>query len=61
MTTLELKVAYQRAMTVDTGVVRAEGLVLSLGKRVAFAEARLTNGDGRLLASARSTLLVRTA
>jgi uncharacterized protein (TIGR00369 family) len=58
MTTLELKVAYHRPMTIDTGVVRAEGVVLSIGKRVAFAEAKLTDADGRLLASATSTLLV---
>lgn len=58
MTTLELKVAYHRAMTVDTGPVRAEGVVLSIGKRVAFVEAKLTDASGRLLASATSTLLV---
>ncbi len=59
-TTLELKVAYHRAMTKDTGKVRAEGRVLSLGRRAAFAEARLTDGSGRLLASATSSLLVIT-
>lgn len=58
MTTLELKVAYHRAMTVDTGPVRAEGVVLSIGRRVAFVEAKLTDAQGRLLASATSTLLV---
>jgi uncharacterized protein (TIGR00369 family) len=59
-TTLELKVAYHRAMTTGTGVVRAEGLVLTFGRRVAFAEAKLTDSQGRLLASATSTLLVMT-
>jgi uncharacterized protein (TIGR00369 family) len=59
-TTLELKVAYHRAMTADTGVVRAEGTVISMGRRVAFAEAKLTDANGRLLASATSTLLVIT-
>ena len=61
MTTLELKVAYHRAMTADTGPVRAEGIVLSIGKRVAFVEAKLTDAEGRLLASATSTLLVTAA
>jgi uncharacterized protein (TIGR00369 family) len=61
MTTLELKVAYHRAMNVETGRVRAEGTVTSIGKRVAFTEARLTDADGRLLASATSTLLITTA
>ena len=57
-TTLELKTAYHRAMTADTGEVRAEGLVIQFGRRAAFAEARLTDAAGRLMASATSTLLV---
>lgn len=57
-TTLELKISYHRAMTADTGPVRAEGLVIAFGRRVAFAEAKLTDANGRLLASATSTLLV---
>jgi len=59
-TTLELKVAYHRAMTADSGPVRAEGVVISMGRRVAFAEAKLTDASGRLIASATSTLLVMT-
>jgi uncharacterized protein (TIGR00369 family) len=57
-TTLELKVAYHRAMTKDTGPVRAEGVVVKMGARAAFAEGRLTDLDGRLYATATSTLLV---
>lgn len=57
-TTLELKVSYLRPITRDTGLVRAEGRVVSLGRRVAFAEALLTDADGRLYATATSTLLV---
>lgn len=60
-TTLELKVAYHRAMTENTGTVRAEGVVISMGRRVAFAEAKLTDAAGRLIASATSTLLVMQA
>ena len=59
-TTLKLKVAYHKAMTAETGRVRAEGLVLSFGRRAAFAEAKLVDASGRLLASATSTLLVVT-
>ena len=59
-TTLELKVAYHRAMSASTGPVRAIGSVISFGRRVAFAEARLTDHEGRLLASATSTLLIST-
>jgi len=57
-TTLELKVAYHKAMRADTGPVRAEGRVISIGRRTAFAEARLTDASGRLYATATSTLLV---
>jgi uncharacterized protein (TIGR00369 family) len=57
-TTLELKVAYHKAVTKDTGRLRAEGVVLSFGRRVAFAEAKLKDTSGKLYASATSTLLV---
>ena len=57
-TTLELKVAYLRALTSDTGAVEAEGKIVSIGRRVGFAEAWLRDAQGRLLASATSTLLV---
>jgi uncharacterized protein (TIGR00369 family) len=57
-TTLELKVAYHRAMDKDSGTLQAIGTVLSIGRRVAFAEAKLIGADDRLYASATSTLLV---
>ena len=57
-TTLELKVAYHRALTERSGRVRAEGRIVSSGRRAAFAEAQLFDGEGRLCASATSTLLV---
>jgi uncharacterized protein (TIGR00369 family) len=57
-TTLELKVAFHRAMTKETGPIRAEGRVVSIGRRAAFAEASITDATGRLYASATSTLLV---
>ena len=59
-TTLELKVAYHKPMTSKTGRVRAEGRLLSFGRRVAFSEGKLLDGEGRLYASATSTLLVVT-
>src|SRR5471032_3160378 len=57
-TTLELKTAYHKAITDKTGLVRAEGRVISIGRRVAFAEATLKDKAGKLYASATSTLLV---
>jgi uncharacterized protein (TIGR00369 family) len=57
-TTLEFKVSLVRAVTTDTGPVRAEGKVITSGRRVATAEGRLTDADGRLLAHATTTCLV---
>jgi uncharacterized protein (TIGR00369 family) len=57
-TTLELKVSYLRGLTKDSGTVRATGRVVSAGRRVAFAEAELHDGAGRLCATATSTLLL---
>lgn len=57
-TTLELKVAFHKAMTRETGPVRAEGRIVSIGRRAAFAEARLTDIAGKLYASATSSLIV---
>jgi acyl-coenzyme A thioesterase PaaI-like protein len=45
-------------MTTATGPVRAVGRVISLGRRVAFSEATLTDAAGKLYASATSTLLI---
>jgi uncharacterized protein (TIGR00369 family) len=58
-TTLELKVNFTRPLTVDTGRVLAEGVVVHAGSRVATAEARLISAStGKLLAHATSTLLI---
>ncbi|MEQ7874073.1 PaaI family thioesterase [Sphingomonas sp. ASV193] len=57
-TTLELKVAYHRPLSADSGPVRAIGELLSFGRRAAFAEARLIDERDRLIASATSSLLV---
>lgn len=57
-TTLELKVSYLRGLSETSGTVRATGRAVSVGKRVAFAEATLHDGAGRLCATATSTLLL---
>jgi len=57
-TTLELKVAYHKAMTDKTGPIRAEGRVISFGRRAAFTEATIKDAAGRVYATATSTLLV---
>ena len=57
-TTLELKISYLRGLSANSGTVRAIGKTVSVGRRVAFAEATLHDGEGRLCATATSTLLV---
>ena len=58
-TTLETKVNLVRAITVDTGRVRCEGVVVHRGGKVATAEGRLTAmASGKLLAHGTTTCLV---
>lgn len=57
-TTLELKVNYVRAMTVNTGRVRAEGKIINVGRQVATAEGRIVGDDGKLYAHGTTTCLV---
>ena len=57
-TTLEFKVSLIKAITADTGEVRAEGRALNVGRRVGTAEGRLLDDKGRLLAHATTTCLV---
>ena len=57
-TTLEFKISFIRGMTKDSGPVRSEGRTLNVGRRTAVAEARITDGKGRLLAHATTTCLV---
>ena len=59
-TTLELKIAYHRALTDASGPVRAEGRVVSQGKRAAFAEGKLFDKDHNLCATATTTCLIFT-
>jgi uncharacterized protein (TIGR00369 family) len=57
-TSLDLTVKFLRAMTTATGPVRCTGTVTHLGGRTALAEARITDGADRLLATATSSILV---
>lgn len=57
-TTLELKVSYHKAMTAKTGPITAEGTVITMGRRAAFAEGKVTDAAGTLYASATSSLLI---
>ena len=57
-TTLEFKISLVRAITLETGRIRAEGKILNCGKRVGTAEGRVTDAAGRLLAHGTTTCLI---
>ncbi len=57
-TTVEFKVTFLRPVPPDVGLVRAEGKVLQKSRRMAFAEGRLTDSRGRLLAHATTSCVL---
>ena len=57
-TTLELKLNLVRAITDETGPVRAEARVLHRGRSVGTAAADLKDARGRLLAHATTTCMI---
>jgi len=57
-TTLEFKISFVRPITPETGPIRAEGTVISRGRRVSTAEGRVTDGNGRLLVHGTTTCLI---
>jgi len=57
-TTVELKVNYIRPLTDDTGPVRAEGKVISVGRQVGIAEGRIHDAAGKLYAFATTSCLI---
>ena len=57
-TTLEAKTNLVRAVTSETGKLRAIGKVVHVGKRIATAEARLEDAAGKLYAHATTTCIV---
>ena len=57
-TTLEFKISLVRPITTETGEIKAEGVVLTRGRRVGTAEGRITDGTGRLLAHGTTTCLI---
>jgi uncharacterized protein (TIGR00369 family) len=57
-TTLEAKTNLTRAITAQTGKLRATGTVIHVGSRVATAEGRLVDMAGKLYAHATTTCIV---
>lgn len=57
-TTLEMKTTFVRAILEDTGPLRAEGVLLHIGGRVASSEGKLLDSAGRLVAHGSETCLI---
>lgn len=57
-TSLDLTVKFLRGLDVGTGPVRCEGRLIHIGRSTALAEARLTDGEGRLYAYATSSCMI---
>ena len=57
-TTLEFKISFVRPVTPETGPIRAEGTVISRGRRVGTAEGRVIDREGRLLVHGTTTCLI---
>lgn len=57
-TSLEIKVNYLRPVLLTTGTLTAVGTVTKPGRRAAFAEGRIVDSSGELIATGSGTLLV---
>jgi uncharacterized protein (TIGR00369 family) len=57
-TSVDLTVKFLRAVTVESGRLRAEGSVIQRGRRTALAQAQLVDAQGRLVAHATSTCMI---
>jgi len=57
-TTVEFKVNLVRPITAKTGPVRAEGRIVATGRRVATAEGRLVDEQGRLYSHGTTTCMI---
>jgi uncharacterized protein (TIGR00369 family) len=57
-TSVEIKVNYLKAVTAASGPLTAVGTVVKPGSRIGFAEGKVTDASGNLVATATSTLLV---
>ena len=57
-TTVDIRINYLRPLTRETGTVRAEGRVLQAGRRMAYSEAKLTDGAGKLICHGTGSCLI---
>jgi uncharacterized protein (TIGR00369 family) len=56
--TLEFKINFTRALTVNTGEVEAIGTIVHVGKKTAVAEGKLVDSAGKIYATATTTCII---
>jgi uncharacterized protein (TIGR00369 family) len=57
-TSIDLNVSYTRPVTRDSGSLRAVGTIVKPGRRVAFSQAEIFDGAGKVVATATSSCLI---
>jgi uncharacterized protein (TIGR00369 family) len=57
-TTVDLNIHYTRGATAESGLLRAEGKVVHVGRQIATAEGRVTDPQGRVIAHATTSCLI---
>lgn len=57
-TTIDLNIHYTRGANDRTGLLRAEGKVVHVGRQIATAEGRVTDAQGRVIAHATTSCLI---
>lgn len=60
-TTLEFKINFLRALTIDTGEVQGIGVVVHAGRTTAIAEGKIVDEGGKLYAFATTTCQIQRA
>jgi uncharacterized protein (TIGR00369 family) len=60
-TSIDLNVSYTRPVTRDSGTLRAVGTIVKPGRRVGFSRAEITDGSGKVVATATSSCLIMPA
>ena len=57
-TTVDIRINYLRPLTRETGPVLAEGKVIQAGRRLAYSEARLVDGQGKVICHGTGSCLI---
>lgn len=57
-TIIEFKIDFVRPITIKTGAVRAEGMVVKVGNQIGLADGVMVDSNGKVLAKGTTTCLI---